>query len=253
MQSASFRMTGSPKRSKKSNRSEKGGKRRGSGGLFSFLLIVTVITVAIILALNYILYPAITTVARSKAQSTTHRMLSSAVNRHIINNPALYSDFIRISYNSDGSVSALETNVANLNFVCSSIMLELLKDFKEIDTFSEKIPLGSIFGSNANSGMGPDLTVKISVLQTMNAHMESSFTEVGINQTRHRIMFAIEIDLCAIMPSGREEFSVKNSICIAETVIVGAVPEAYTKINRLTDDISESEIDDIYDFGATKK
>jgi len=34
------------------------------------------------------------------------------------------------------------------------------------------------------------------------------------------------------------------------TVIVGDVPDAFTQIVRLTDDITESDIDDIFDFGA---
>jgi hypothetical protein len=41
-----------------------------------------------------------------------------------------------------------------------------------------------------------------------------------------------------------------QTYCVAETLIVGEVPDALTQINRLTEEISEEEIDDVNDFGA---
>ena len=60
----------------------------------------------------------------------------------------------------------------------------------------------------------------------------------------------VEAEVYALIPAATQKFTVKADYCIAETVIIGKVPDAYTKINRFADDIAESEIDDIYDFGA---
>ena len=248
MQYGSFRMDGRKKGGGKFRQTEKNGKI--VSGLIRFFLPLLLLIVVIIIVLNYCLYPTIVSIAKMKAESTSYKMLSIAINNHIAENPSVYSDFIRINYDSDGNVSSLETNMANLNYVCSSILIKLLEEFEVKDTFCEKVPIGALFGSNLNSGLGPDLTIKITVMRGMAAHIRSSFTEVGINQTLHRIVFVVNINMCAIMPSGEKEFSIESSMCIAETIIVGIVPSAYTKINRLTDDIVENEIDDMYDFGA---
>ena len=54
----------------------------------------------------------------------------------------------------------------------------------------------------------------------------------------------------ALLPGAVRTFAVPTDVCVAETVIVGKVPEAYTRIDRFSSDVSEAEIDDIADYGA---
>ena len=85
----------------------------------------------------------------------------------------------------------------------------------------------------------------------LTGHLESSFSEEGINQTRHKIWVSVKVKITFLLPNYEKNSEVSVKIPLVETVLLGNVPDAYTKINRLTDDIEESEIDDIYDFGAS--
>ena len=71
-----------------------------------------------------------------------------------------------------------------------------------------------------------------------------------INQTLHRVLLRVTVEVTALLPGAVRTFAVPTDVCVAETVIVGKVPEAYTRIDRFSSDVSEAEIDDIADYGA---
>ena len=85
------------------------------------------------------------------------------------------------------------------------------------------------------------------------ADYENTFSAAGINQTRHTVSVKITVSSGVYLPGYSAETTIETHIIIAETVIVGDVPDAFTKIDRLTDDVTEDEIDDIYDFGAENR
>ena len=113
-----------------------------------------------------------------------------------------------------------------------------------------RIPLGSLSGSALLSGKGPDVRVKLAVSQKITCAVRGDFTESGINQTLHRVFLRVTVEVCALLPGAVQTFSVPTDICVAETVIIGKVPEAYTRIDRFASDVTETEIDDISDYGA---
>ena len=120
----------------------------------------------------------------------------------------------------------------------------------ENDVLSISLPLGSVIGGDLFAGAGPNLSVGVFVSRGASARIESEFTELAINQSLHRLLFCVEVDMTVMLPTRPKTLRVLLRFPIAETVIVGEVPDAYTEIRRLTDDITESEINDIYDFGA---
>jgi sporulation protein YunB len=58
---------------------------------------------------------------------------------------------------------------------------------------------------------------------------ESIFESAGINQTRHKIYVQVYVKLKVIIPTKNDEIEVKGEIPIAETIIVGKIPN--TSIN----------------------
>ena len=87
-------------------------------------------------------------------------------------------------------------------------------------------------------------------IKVLDLKIESEFKESGINQTIHRLYLDFYIEVYVSFPLKIEVIPIKLKYLLSETIIVGEVPEQYTKINRFFDDITESEIDDIYDFGG---
>lgn len=50
----------------------------------------------------------------------------------------------------------------------------------------------------------------------------------GINQTRHQILLHVDVYTGILLPGFTASTKVSNEIAVAETVIVGSVPETYT-------------------------
>jgi hypothetical protein len=55
----------------------------------------------------------------------------------------------------------------------------------------------------------------------------TSFEEAGINQTRHTVYLRAAVTLRIVAPTGSSSVQVDHQIAIAESVIVGRVPESY--------------------------
>ena len=58
--------------------------------------------------------------------------------------------------------------------------------------------------------------------------MTSEFSAAGINQTRHRVILNVTTDVYVIMNGNNTSTQVENSFIIAETVLLGTVPLAYS-------------------------
>ena len=59
------------------------------------------------------------------------------------------------------------------------------------------------------------------------AEFSNQFTAQGINQTLHQIMLDITVDVTLLIPGGRAETNVTAQVCVAETLLVGEVPDTY--------------------------
>lgn len=60
------------------------------------------------------------------------------------------------------------------------------------------------------------------------ASLRNAFSAAGINQTRHQILLHVDVYTGILLPGFTASTKVSNEIAVAETVIVGSVPETYT-------------------------
>ena len=221
--------------------------KKRSGGIF-VVIFMLIATVAI---LNRQFFPFVSAVAESEAKNKIVRMLEEAVAEAVEAGKVEYSDLIRLSYKADGGVSSLECRMPQAIKLRAAVAGALLVGFRDESLMYVSVPIGSVSGIELLSGRGPSIDVRLVLAHGLTAYIGSEFYEAGINQTLHRVTVCIDVEIKVLTPTHTSTFSVAGVYPIAETVIVGEVPDAYTKINRLTDDITEDEIDDIYDFGAS--
>jgi len=207
------------------------------------------VCLSLTLIYNLQIIPALIPFAKAKISTEITRTVQSVVKKCVKDGG--YTDFVRLTYNADGNVTSLETNYSNLATTSSEIIESATKVLSENDLFAIGIPIGTLSGGAILAGKGPDIKIKVKVSPKVTINIENEFYESGINQTLHRIVVVIDVNTFALLPMTKKEIKVTTKVCLAETVIVGKVPDAYTKINRFDDEFEESDIDDIYDFGAT--
>lgn len=207
------------------------------------------LVLCIVLILNFQFFPLLSTLAEKEAERRIEKLIGDALADEIGSNTTSYSDIITLTYKENGSVSSLKADTASLLVFRTRLLKSILGYITEDNRMQVSIPIASLLGINFFPS-APAFDVKLRLSESINAYFLSRFEEQGINQTRHSILFYITLDVLVLIPSGQKKITVSREFPFAETIIVGDVPDAYTKISRLTDDITETEIDDIYDFGA---
>ena len=159
-------------------------------------------------------------------------------------------DLVEIAYGTDMRVTGINVNVNDINRARFSISRSILNMLNSSSINKITIPIGCIFNSSLIYGRGPRISLRVLSGDNFRSRVESMFTERGINQTLFEMYITFEVTVTLSMPLRSVEVPISTRYLLAETVIVGDVPEAFTDINRTFDDITESEIDDINDFGA---
>ena len=124
--------------------------------------------------------------------------------------------------------------------------MTLLIIAREIDmSFPAVIALGGFIfawlfqhtGSPLLAGRGPCLHVRMQSVGTATARFDNQFSSAGINQTRHRILLDVDVHVSILLPGLTTYTKVSNEISVAETVIVGGVPDTYTYFSTTPDEI----------------
>lgn len=86
---------------------------------------------------------------------------------------------------------------------------------------------GNFTGNNLLAGCGPEVKVKVIPIGTVTTDFKTEFVSAGINQTRHRVYLTVYCTMYVAAPLVGEEVIVSNEVVVAETVLIGDVPEFY--------------------------
>lgn len=137
-----------------------------------------------------------------------------------------YDYFVDVERDEAGRVTAVLANMARINAMSSELLSDIVHaaDGGEL---SLAIPLGNILGSSLLLGKGPEIPVDITMLSSSHVDFKNELSDAGINQTKHQIKLDVVIDIDVIMPWRTVSTQVVSEILIAETVILGEVPETY--------------------------
>ena len=127
--------------------------------------------------------------------------------------------------NLDGRITALKTNMSEVNRLKTSILNIINDEIMDMDTSNIGIPVGSLILPELLAGRGPDIPVQILSISNSDAAFESFFTEAGINQTLQQLTMEVSVDVTVLVLGRTESFTVTSQVVVAETIIVGQVPD----------------------------
>ena len=137
-----------------------------------------------------------------------------------------YDYFVNLEYGADGSVTAVQTNMARINALSSELLSDIVHA-ADGGQLSLSIPVGNVLGSSLLLGKGPEIPVDIRMLTSSHVDFKNELSDAGINQTKHQIKLDVVVDIDVIMPWQTISTQVVSEILIAETVILGDVPDTY--------------------------
>ena len=204
--------------------------------------------VAVLAAVIYVsaqMGPILEQMAVSRVSNTVNRIVSEAVNESITSGKISYDQMISFEKDTEGRITAVHSNMAAFNRLQAEILDIVLAKLEQVSARELSIPIGSLSGSPLMAGRGPRIRVRMESVGSSSAQFRNQFETAGINQTRHQIVLQIDISVSILLPGITTATKVSNAITVAETVIVGLVPDNYTYYHTTDSDYLEDAKDHI--------
>ena len=175
--------------------------------LFCFFLALSLIVLLLVGTVH--LRSILGSLAVTRVSNLVNQVVTEAVSDAVNSGEIQYTQLISLEKNDSGGVAALVSNMAEFNRLQAAITQDILKRLGEMADIELKIPAGTLSGS-------------------CSTRFENAFSHAGINQTTHRILLCVDVSMSILLPGFRTGTEVSNSFSVAETVIVGEVPDTYT-------------------------
>lgn len=192
----------------------------------AFLILCTVILILIsVLLLDARLRPAVYELAAVEAYAVSSERVNSAVEKLLSRSAPAYSELIGINYNSDGAITGITTDIVKMNLFKAEIANAVNREFEENGKTEIPVSLGTASGIVLFSGFGPHINIDVGFSSSTKTDFENVFESAGINQTQHSVMLNVETTVMLNLAGRRIPQTVKTSFCVAQTVIVGSVPD----------------------------
>lgn len=201
--------------------------RRRLQRLLHFILAVLVAVSLAFLMLRSRYRDVIRNLAETQVKNTTSDLTNDAIARQIAEGVIQYDRIVYFEKDLDGRITALKTNMSEVNRLKTDILNLINDEILALDTSDIGIPLGSLFLPELFSGKGPAIPVHILSIRNSDAAFSSHFSQAGINQTLHQLTMIVSVDVAVLVLGQTSSFTVNSEVVVAETVIVGDVPSTF--------------------------
>ena len=165
--------------------------------------------------------------AEAQVKNTTSDLTNDAIAKQIAEGVIQYGRIVYFEKDLDGRITALKTNMSEINRLKTDILNIINDEILALDTSDIGIPLGSLFLPEFLSGRGPAIPVHILSIRNSDATFASNFSQAGINQTLHQLTMVVSVDVAILVLGQTSNFTVNSEVVVAQTVIVGDVPNMF--------------------------
>lgn len=189
------------------------------------MLSVTVLAIYLIIEVQ--VRPVAKSLIQNKAEILSSDAVDDAITETINELDIAYSDIVIITYNSKHEIQSISTDIVTVNRLKAEISSKIHEKLSQVNNKEIGIPIGNFFGSQLLEGHGFNVYFAITLTGSANVNLVSSFTSAGINQTKHSLSVDIDTTVNVLNTAWSDTVKIKSSAALAETVIVGNVPELY--------------------------
>lgn len=190
------------------------------------IVLVLIAAVSILVIISTFLRELSTKIAVSDAVDIVTKTVNDAINETISSGGFDVDYFIELKKDESGSVAAITSNMAHINLLSTTVLNSVIAS-TDNGVIKVKIPLGNLTGLNLLMGKGPDVSIDIIMLTSSKVDFKNEITPCGINQTKYQLMLEICVDVDVIVPWGTQSAQTVTEVIVADTVIIGDVPQTY--------------------------
>lgn len=202
-------------------------KKRKLRGVI-LLAFTPVVMLIVLIGIEIRVRPVIAAMAESRARNIATETVNDAIKKVLCTDDFVYEKLCDITRDELGNISSVTVDTVCVNTLCASIRGEIVDSLSAVGEKKVSIPIGTLTGIDIFTGRGPKLNLSIALSGSATTNVINDFQTAGINQTRHQMIMNITTKIYIILQSGNISTEIENSIVVAETVIVGPVPEIYS-------------------------
>lgn len=201
--------------------------RRARRRLIRWICVILILCVILFLLFRSRYNEPVRLLARTQITNATSDLINDAIDRQIEAGDIHYDRIVYFEKDLNGRITALKTNMTEVNRLKTCTLNIINDEILALDTSDIGVPLGSIFVPEVFSGQGPIIPVEIISIRNSDAYFTSNFTQAGINQTLHQLTMSVLVDVSVLVLGETASFTVTSEVVVAETVIVGDVPDTF--------------------------
>ncbi len=205
------------------NKYKKRRKRKAQILLSVFLIFVVLVFVYVYCVVN----PVVVEATRHMVYSLSTSAVSDAVYDVLNEENVSYDDIVNVEYDNDGNVTLISLDTIRLNLIARKFYQVAQVYLDNMGKNGIDVALGTFTGLPFFSGMGPKINLKLVPIGAMTSVFESSLKSAGINQTSHTVYIKLYASVSMILPAYTATIDSVTEVLVAESVIVGEIPEIY--------------------------
>lgn len=191
------------------------------------IAILMILCFGLFLFFRYKFNGPVVELAQTQVMNATSDLINDAIDGQMETGDIQYDRIVYFEKDLDGRITALKTNMSEVNRLKTNTLNLINDEILSLDQSDIGIPLGSLFLPEILSGKGTIIPVQILSIRNSDAYFSSDFTQAGINQTLHKLNMCVLVDVSVLVLGQTASFTVSSEIVVAETVIVGDVPDTF--------------------------
>ncbi len=196
------------------------------------LLICLVMIVGSIFFVEGNLTRVVLSLAQAQARAMAVRILNEAAAELLASGEVTYDALMHVTADESGRVRLIQANTPEMNRLASRVSLLSQEKLQSTRDQAVHIPLGSALGMTLFAGAGPKIEVHILPVGSVHAEFRTDFQTAGINQTRHRVTLLLTAQVQLVIPTGAKTVEATTQVAMAESIIVGEVPDTFTDVGE---------------------
>ena len=197
-----------------------------------FFILVFFIFLIVLLYYFFIISPVIKTYSAQETKSITEKAINLAVS-NVINRTLSYETLIDINYSQTGEIVSFSANQYEINTITREIVKETQYQMGTIGKHGLPIQVGTFSGIPFLIGRGPTINLNLVPIGVVSGKFDSEFSSVGINMTKHTLFLYIDVHVSIVLPINSYDIYSTNQVLLAESIIMGKVPEVYLQNGNL--------------------
>lgn len=189
------------------------------------LLLAVLFLILMAFWVNSRLEPVVEDLTVNEARARAVQVISAAVEDSLAGQDQPVASMVAIQYKESGEIASLSTDMAEMNNLKASLLADVQEELGESVHIDLGVPIGTLLGGGLLHGRGPEVPLRITLSGNIEADFESEFTSAGINQTQHTVNLRVRTTIYTFLAGKQGSAEVETTVPVAETVIVGEVPQ----------------------------